>query len=69
MDEIMVEARDLSMRFNLGIERGFSLKQWFVDAGRGNAATSGRCAASRWPSAAARSSASSVRTARGNPRF
>ena len=35
MDEIMVEARDLSLRFNLGIERGFSLKQWFVDAGRG----------------------------------
>ena len=33
--EIMVEARDVSMRFNLGIERGFSLKQWFVDAPRG----------------------------------
>ena len=33
--EIMVEAADLSMRFNLGIERGFSLKQWFVDASRG----------------------------------
>ena len=32
--EIMVEAADLSMRFNLGIERGFSLKQWFVDAPR-----------------------------------
>ena len=31
--EIMVEARDLSMRFNLGVERGFSFKQWFVDLG------------------------------------
>ncbi|MBR2582629.1 MAG: ABC transporter ATP-binding protein [Oscillospiraceae bacterium] len=30
----MIEAEDLSMRFNLGIERGFSLKQWFVDAPR-----------------------------------
>ena len=34
MDEIMVSAEALSMRFNLGIERGFSLKQWFVDAPR-----------------------------------
>ena len=34
-DEIMVEAKGVSMRFNLGIERGFSLKQWFVDAPRG----------------------------------
>ena len=34
-DEIMVAAKELSMRFNLGIERGFSLKQWFVDAPRG----------------------------------
>lgn len=34
-DEIMVAAEGLSMRFNLGIERGFSLKQWFVDAPRG----------------------------------
>ena len=33
--EVMVEARDLAMCFNLGIERGFSLKQWFVDASRG----------------------------------
>ncbi len=31
----MVEAREVSMRFNLGIERSFSLKQWFVDAPRG----------------------------------
>jgi ABC-type polysaccharide/polyol phosphate transport system ATPase subunit len=34
-DEIMIRAEGLSMRFNLGIERGFSLKQWFVDAPRG----------------------------------
>lgn len=33
-DDLMIEAEDLSMRFNLGIERGFSLKQWFVDAPR-----------------------------------
>ena len=33
-DELMIEAEALSMRFNLGIERGFSLKQWFVDAPR-----------------------------------
>ena len=33
--EPMIEVRDLSMCFDLGIERGFSLKQWFVDAGRG----------------------------------
>ena len=33
MDSI-IEARQLSMRFNLGIEKGFSLKQWFVRAGR-----------------------------------
>jgi len=32
--DIMVEAEDVSMRFNLGIEKGFSLKQWFVDLGR-----------------------------------
>ena len=34
-DELMVEAEGISMRFNLGIERGFSLKQWFVEAPRG----------------------------------
>ena len=28
--EIMIEVNDVSMRFNLGIEKGFSLKQWFV---------------------------------------
>ena len=31
MDEIMVKAEHVSMRFNLGIEKGFSLKQGFVD--------------------------------------
>ena len=34
-DEIMVEVQALGMRFDLGIEKGFSLKQWFVDAPRG----------------------------------
>ena len=33
MDSI-IEAQNISMRFNLGIEKGFSLKQWFVSAGR-----------------------------------
>ena len=33
-DDLMIEAEGLSMRFNLGIELGFSLKQWFVDAPR-----------------------------------
>lgn len=27
----MIEVENVSMRFNLGIEKGFSLKQWFVD--------------------------------------
>lgn len=31
MDDIMVKADHVSMRFNLGIEKGFSLKQGFVD--------------------------------------
>ena len=31
----MVEVDNVSMRFNLGIEKGFSLKQWFVDVGSG----------------------------------
>ena len=31
----MIEVNDVSMRFNLGIEKGFSLKQWFVDIGHG----------------------------------
>lgn len=29
--EYMIEAENVSMRFNLGIEKDFSLKQWFVD--------------------------------------
>ena len=28
---VMIEAVDVSMKFNLGIEKGFSIKQWFVD--------------------------------------
>ena len=31
MDDIMVKADHVSMRFNLGIEKGFSFKQGFVD--------------------------------------
>ena len=31
MDDIMIRAKDLSMMFNLGIDKGFSLKQGFVD--------------------------------------
>ena len=31
----MIEVKNVSMRFNLGIEKGFSLKQWFVDIGHG----------------------------------
>lgn len=31
----MIEVDNVSMRFNLGIEKGFSLKQWFVDIGHG----------------------------------
>ncbi|MBP3706221.1 MAG: ABC transporter ATP-binding protein [Clostridia bacterium] len=30
----MIEVENVSMRFNLGIEKGFSLKQWFVDVGK-----------------------------------
>ena len=33
MDSI-IEAQDLSMRFNLGIEKSFSLKQWFIRGGK-----------------------------------
>ena len=29
--ENMIEVNDVSMRFNLGIEKGFSIKQAFVD--------------------------------------
>ena len=32
--EIMIDVDNVSMRFNLGIEKGFSLKQWFVDFGK-----------------------------------
>lgn len=31
-ENIMVEVNNVSMRFNLGIEKGFSLKQFFVDS-------------------------------------
>lgn len=30
-DNVMIDVKDVSMRFNLGIEKGFSLKQGFVD--------------------------------------
>ncbi len=33
-DKIMIKVENVSMRFNLGIEKGFSLKQWFVDLGK-----------------------------------
>lgn len=33
--EYMIEAQNVSMRFNLGIEKNFSLKQWFVNVGTG----------------------------------
>jgi len=31
MDDIIISVEDVSMRFNLGIDKGFSLKQGFVD--------------------------------------
>ena len=31
MKENMIEVKNVSMKFNLGIEKGFSLKQGFVD--------------------------------------
>lgn len=31
---IMIDVKDVSMKFNLGIEKGFSVKQWFVDIGK-----------------------------------
>jgi ABC-2 type transport system ATP-binding protein len=34
LDDIMIEVDQVSMKFNLGIEKGFSLKQWFVDLGK-----------------------------------
>ena len=30
-NEIIIDAKNISMRFNLGIEKGFSVKQFFVD--------------------------------------
>ena len=30
-NDLMVEVNNVSMRFNLGIEKGFSLKQGFVN--------------------------------------
>lgn len=32
--EVMIDVEHVSMKFNLGIEKGFSLKQWFVDIGK-----------------------------------
>lgn len=34
-DDIMIELENVSMRFDLRIEKGFSIKQWFVDLGSG----------------------------------
>ena len=31
---IMIDVKNVSMKFNLGIEKGFSIKQWFVDLGK-----------------------------------
>lgn len=33
-DDIMIDVDNVSMKFNLGIDKGFSLKQWFVDLGK-----------------------------------
>lgn len=33
-NDLMIKVQNVSMRFNLGIEKGFSLKQWFVDLGK-----------------------------------
>lgn len=30
-NDIMIKVNNVSMRFNLGIDKGFSMKQWFVD--------------------------------------
>lgn len=35
-NEVMIDVNNVSMKFNLGIEKGFSLKQWFVDLGKKN---------------------------------
>lgn len=32
----MIEVNNVSMKFNLGIEKGFSIKQWFVDLANSN---------------------------------
>ena len=32
--DIMVSSERVSMRFSLGIEKGFSVKQWFVNLGK-----------------------------------
>lgn len=37
MSECMIKVNDVSMRFNLGIEKGFSLKQFFIDLVSGKA--------------------------------
>lgn len=34
-ENYMIEVDGVSMKFNLGIEKSFSLKQWFVDIGHG----------------------------------
>lgn len=31
---MMIDVKNVSMKFNLGIEKGFSIKQWFVDIGK-----------------------------------
>lgn len=32
--DIMIDISDVSMKFNLGIDKGFSMKQWFVSLGK-----------------------------------
>lgn len=34
VDDIMIDVNNVSMKFNLGIEKGFSFKQWLVDVGK-----------------------------------
>lgn len=33
-NEIMIDVQNVSMKFNLGVDKGFSLKQWVVDFGK-----------------------------------
>ena len=33
-NSVMIDVEDVSMKFNLGIDKGFSIKQWFVDIGK-----------------------------------